>query len=70
MIINLSKVSPTARQTIIKSLDKVVCQELRNINDDLIHWEADGSIHTDTGKEMVAWRDALVTIRSSLYCKA
>jgi hypothetical protein len=36
-----------------------VSRELISYNEEIESWEKNGLINSDTGKEMIAWRDAL-----------
>jgi hypothetical protein len=40
--------------------------ELYHFNNDIKDWEATGSINSDAGKEMVAWRDALKELTNQI----
>ena len=63
MTLDLSKLSPMSRFRVLEAMNTVVCRELSTIQDDLVNWQKDGSINTTAGKEMVAWKDALVDLR-------
>lgn len=58
-MLDFSKLSPMTRYSLLQDLYTKASTELYHINNDLRDWEADGSITSDAGKEMVAWRDAL-----------
>lgn len=58
-MLDFSKLSPMTRYTLLKKLYDEASTELHRFNTDLKDWEADGSINSKTGKEMVAWRDGL-----------
>jgi hypothetical protein len=60
MTLDLSKLAPITRMRVLEAINKVVCNELCIIQDDLKHWENHNS---EAGKEMVAWKDALVDLR-------
>lgn len=64
MSLDISKLSPMARRTVLRELDRVARVELRNINDDLEHWPCDQT--SDVYKEMIGWRDALVDLRREI----
>lgn len=65
-MLDLSKLSPTTRMKVLEAMNKVVCCELIDIQDELLHWKNDGSINSPAGKEMVAWKDALVDLRIAI----
>ena len=58
-MLDFSKLSPMTRYRLLSDLYTKASTELYHFNNDLKDWEADGSITSAVGKEMVAWRDAL-----------
>lgn len=63
MTLDLSKLAPMTRRKVLEAINRVVCNELISIQDDLVSWKNDGALDTKPGKEMVAWKDALVDLR-------
>jgi hypothetical protein len=58
-MLDFSKLSPMTRYSLLRDLYTKASTELYHFNNDIKNWEADGSVNSNTGKEMVAWRDAL-----------
>jgi hypothetical protein len=58
-MLDFSKLSPMCRYRLLSDLYTKANTQLRYFNDNIKDWEADGSINSGAGKEMVAWRDAL-----------
>lgn len=63
---DFSKLSPADRDYLLRILQERTDRQLHYMNQDLKFWEADGSINSAPGKEMVGWRNALDTLSKEI----
>lgn len=66
MTLDLSKLSPISRMKVARAMYDAINIEIRNMKDDLHFWEQDGSINSGAGKEMQAWKNALVELQGEV----